>query len=143
VAVDNRLTAEQLAALAPGDVVAIEISADFRKPRYSAGTVVRLEGSRIVVSWRSPRGVPYVHRYAVRNGVRIGGGHQAQLVQPGHGRAVPTDDEREQLRPIDALYRDWARNKDDVDKLSRLRDAISELLDGAELAHEDPRRRRS
>jgi hypothetical protein len=57
VAADNRLTAEQLAALAPGDPVTIEITADFRKPRYSTGTVVRLEGSCLVVSWRSLRGV--------------------------------------------------------------------------------------
>jgi hypothetical protein len=90
--VDNRLSAEQLGALAPGGVVTIEISGDFRKPRYSTGTVVRLEGSCVVLSWRSPRGVPYVHRYDLRRGVRIGGGHHAQIVKPQTAEAAPTDD---------------------------------------------------
>jgi hypothetical protein len=35
VAADSRFSAEQLATLGPGDVVAIEINGDFRKPRYS------------------------------------------------------------------------------------------------------------
>jgi hypothetical protein len=139
VAVDNRLAAEQLAALAPGDVVAIEISGDFRKPRYSTGTVVRLEGSCIVVSWRSPRGVPYVHRYALSNGVRIGGGHHAQLVQPETAATVATDDELQQLRRIDALYRKWTRNRRDVESLRQLQAAIEECLAGRQgrLASDD------
>jgi hypothetical protein len=41
VAADNRLTAEQLAALAPGDVVTIECAGHFQRPRRTVGTVVR------------------------------------------------------------------------------------------------------
>jgi hypothetical protein len=128
VAVDNRLTAEELAALAPGDVVAIEISGDFRKPRYSRGTVVRLEGSCTVVSWRSPRGVPYVHRYALRNGVRIGGGHPAQLVQPETADPMPTDADRQRLRRIEAAYQEWIRDRSNVDRLRRHQAAIEDAL---------------
>jgi hypothetical protein len=95
----------------------------------SAGTVVRLEGSCIVVSWRSPRGVPYVHRYALRNGVRIGGGHHAHLVQPDTAETLPTDDERQRLRRIDALYREWTRDRADVGRLRQLQVAISECLE--------------
>jgi hypothetical protein len=128
VAADNRLSDEQLAALVPGDVVAIEISADFQKPRYSIGTVVRLEGSCIVVSWRSPRGVPYVHRYELRNGVRIGGGHHAQLVRPETPETAPTDDATKRLRRIDALYREWSGDRADVERLRQLQAAISDCL---------------
>jgi hypothetical protein len=91
VAVDNRLTAEQLAALAPGDPVTIEITADFRKPRYSTGTIARLEGSCIVVSWRTPRGMPYhrevalpaAGRFGCRARWRVRGFHH-ELLSPRH-----------------------------------------------------------
>ena len=72
MAVDNRLTAEQLAALAPGDPVAIEFVRDYRRPKHVAGTVVRFVGSQIVVSCRSDRGVPYVHCFD-RRGIPVGG----------------------------------------------------------------------
>jgi hypothetical protein len=54
VAAEERLTADQLAALVPGDPVTIETAADFTRPRYSTGTVVRLEGTQVVVSCPSP-----------------------------------------------------------------------------------------
>jgi len=73
--------------------------------------------------------VPYVHRYSLRNGVRIGGGHHAQLVRPETAEAVPTNDERQQLRRIDALYREWTRNRTDVETLRRLRAAINECFE--------------
>ncbi len=90
--------------------------------------MVRLEGSCIVVSRRSPRGVPYVHRYALRNGVR----HHAQLVQPATADALRTDDQRERLRRIDALYREWSRNRADVELLRRLQAAVGECLEEAQ-----------
>src|SRR4051794_38910229 len=71
LAAENRLTIEQLAALSPGDVVVVEISGDFRRPRRTAGTVVRVEGSQIVLSEPSSRGVAYVNRYSRRDGLRI------------------------------------------------------------------------
>jgi hypothetical protein len=80
VAADNRLTGEELAALVPGDPVTIEFDRDYRRPKHVAGLVVQLVGSRIVVSCRSDRGVPYVHEFGVRDGVRIGNGGRAELV---------------------------------------------------------------
>ncbi|MDF3054048.1 MAG: hypothetical protein K0S19_2153, partial [Geminicoccaceae bacterium] len=44
VAIGNRLTADQLAALAPSDPDVIESVAGFDKPRYATGTVVRVAG---------------------------------------------------------------------------------------------------
>lgn len=41
VSADNRLSADQLAGLAPGDAITIEISGNFRLPRLSSATVVR------------------------------------------------------------------------------------------------------
>jgi hypothetical protein len=126
VAADNRLAAEQLAALAPGDRVTIEFARDFRRPKHVAGHVVRFVGSQIVVSCRSDRGVSYVHQFD-RRGVRVGGGGHAELVTadaPG-----PTSfDQRRQAARVDAAYRDWTRNRDDVDRLRQLREAIDECL---------------
>jgi hypothetical protein len=127
VAAENRLTAEQLADLAPGDVVTIESAADFGKPRHSMGTVVRIEARHIVVSWRSARGVPYLHRYGRRDGVRVGGGHRAELVHQEATDSAPAEQRRRLLR-IDALYREWARDRGDVDRLRRLHEAISDCL---------------
>ena len=128
MAAENRLTADQIAALTPGDTVTIESAADFSKPRHAVGTVVRLAGTHIVVSCESPRGVRYVHHFARRDGVRIGGGHRAELVNTHAVDAVPTG-QRQKMAQIDALFREWTRHRADVDKLRRLRDAISQCLD--------------
>ena len=61
MAAHNRLTADQIAALEPGDTVTIESAADFGRPRHAVGTIVRVAGTHIVVSCKSPRGVRYVH----------------------------------------------------------------------------------
>ena len=135
MAADNRLTGEQLAALSPGDPVTIETSDDFRRPRYSTGTAVRLAGSCIVVSCRSARGVPYVHQFGRRTGVRIGGGALAQLVAV-EAAEDPRTGQHGQLAQVDAAYREWARHRADVDKLRRLRDAISECLDKSLVEHQ-------
>lgn len=128
MAAENRLSAEQLAALAPGDTVCVEISGDFRRPRRSLATVVRIEGSQIVVTSRSPRGVSYVNRYRRRDGARIGGGSRAELV---HGDATDSagtsEGRRGQLR-VDATYRAWARNRGDLEKLRELQAAIGHVL---------------
>jgi hypothetical protein len=128
LAAENRLTADQIAALAPGDTVTIESAADFGRPRHAVGTVVRLAGTHIVVSCTSPRGIRYVHHFARRDGVRIGGGHRAELVNTHSADAVPTE-QRQKMLQVDALFREWTRHRADVDKLRRLRDAISECLD--------------
>ena len=132
MAADNRLTGKELAALSPGDAVTIETSGDFRRPRYSAGAVVRLAGSCIVVSCRSARGVPYVHQFDRRTGGRIGGGAVAQLVTVEG--ADDTEQDR-QLAQVEAASREWARHRTDVDKLRRLRDAVSECLDESLVEH--------
>lgn len=55
MAADNRLTAEQIAALLePGDTVTIESAADFARPRHALGTVVRVAGPHVVVTCKSP-----------------------------------------------------------------------------------------
>ena len=131
MAAENRLTLEQLSALVRGDQVVIETSGDFRKPRYSAGTVARIESRYLIVTTRSPRGDRYVHRFNVRDGVRIGGGQRAELVDPGTASAPSASNEarRRQLR-VDAAFRDWSRHRDDVDKLRRLQAAVAAALEG-------------
>src|SRR5215207_6566187 len=80
MAADNRLTAEQLTALAPGDPVTIEFARDFRHPKHVAGAVVRFVGSQIVVSCTMrDGGSKYLHCFD-RRGVRIRSGQYAELV---------------------------------------------------------------
>ena len=104
MAAENRLTFEQLAELSPGDVVVVEVAGDFRRPRRTAGTVVRVEGSQIVVSERSARGVLYVNRYSRRDALRIGRGSTAQLVN-GTADGKVTSEERQRQMRVDAAYR--------------------------------------
>ena len=129
MAVDNRLTADQLAALAPGDSVTIEFVRDYRRPKHVAGTVVRLVGSRIVVSCRSDRGVGYVHEFTRRDGVRVGTGGRAELVAADAPEPTSVEQRRRAVR-IDAAYREWARarNRDDAERLIALREAIDHCL---------------
>jgi hypothetical protein len=127
LAAEDRLTIEQLAALSPGDVVAVEVSGDFRRPRRTAGAVVRVEGSQIVVSERSARGVLYVNRYSRRDGLRIGRGSTAQLVN-GPAEGPVTSEERQRQMRVDAAYRAWARQRDDLEKLRDLQAAIDDVL---------------
>ena len=49
MAAGNRLTREQLAALAAGDTVTIETGSDFGRSRHTTGTVVRTGPSHVVV----------------------------------------------------------------------------------------------
>ncbi len=105
MAVDNRLTGEQLAALAPGDPVTIEFVRDFRRPKQVAGTVVRVTGSRIVVSCCS-------------RAERVAG-----------GPPEPTSPEqRRQAARVDAAYREWTRNRNDVERVGHLCAAIDHYL---------------
>jgi hypothetical protein len=84
VSAENRLTAEQVAALSPGDNVTIESGSEFGRRRYATATVVRLLGSRIVVKCEGPRGGTFVGRYGRRDGVGDSGG-RAELIDPGIG----------------------------------------------------------
>ena len=76
---ENRLSAEQLAALKPGETVTVESGAEFGRRRYATATVVRVNGSHVVVWCEGPRGGKFVEHYGLRDGVRRGGGH-AELV---------------------------------------------------------------
>ena len=122
----NRLTAEQIAALAPGDPVTIESGADVGRPRHTTGTVTRVGSTHLVVTVPGPRGGTFVERYSLRDGVRDGGG-RAELVHPGDDTAPA----RRRTQRIDVAYRQWSRRRDDVDALRELRDAVSEQLDEA------------
>ena len=126
MAADNRLTAEQLAALAPGDEVTIEFARDFRRPKHVSGTVVRFVGSQVVVSCCSDRGVPYVHHFD-RHGIRVGGGGHAELVS-GNAPEPASTEQRRQAARVDAAYREWSRDRDDLDRLRVLREAVDECL---------------
>lgn len=127
-----RLTAEQLMALQPDDQVVIETAGDFRRPRQCDGRVVRITGTHIVVSVRSDRGVPYVHRFGRRDGVCIDGTRRSELVDPEGLPAAASQVQRRSAVQIDALYREWKRTRDNG-TLRQLHGAIDEHL-AAELA---------
>lgn len=125
---ENRLTAEQLAALSPGDPVTIETSAGSRRPRLTTGTVIRIEPTRIVVSVPGRGGGKFVEQYGRRDGVRVGRGNRAELVAVDPDDRAARDLLRRWTHPIDVAYRDWSRRRGDVDALRRLRDLIDEHL---------------
>jgi ribosome maturation factor RimP len=128
VGVENGLTADQLAALTAGDTVAIESGAEFSRRRYRTGRVVRIDASNIVISSEGPRGGTFIECYSRRDGVRIGGLGRAELINPD---PTSTGARRQTLR-VDALYREWTRNRADVDRLRQLHAAISECLEAAQ-----------
>jgi hypothetical protein len=133
VAVDNRLTADQVAALGPGDTVTIESGAEFGRSRHTTGTVVRVGPSHIVVRVEGPRGGTFVERYGLRDAVRDGGS-RAELVNSGVNDRAARDLLRRRTQRIDTLYRQWSRRRSDVDALRELYDAISDYLQES-LAH--------
>lgn len=55
VAAENRLTAEQFDALAPGDVVTIESGLEFGRRRYTTGKFGRVVGRHILVTSHTGR----------------------------------------------------------------------------------------
>ncbi len=128
---EKRLTAEQLAALGPGDTVTIETSPGNRRPSLTTGTVVRVEPTRIVVSVRGRAGGKFVEQYARRDGVRVGRGNRAELVAVDPDDRAARDLLRRRTHPIDVAYRDWSRRRGDVDALRRLRDLIEAHLEEA------------
>ena len=123
--VDNRLTADQLSALMPGDTVTIESGAEFSRRKYRSGQVVRLDPSYVVVSAPGPRGGTFIERYGRRDGVRVGGVNRAELINADPSEPALTE-ARRRTQHIDVLFRDWSRHRTDADKLRRLHAAISE-----------------
>ena len=127
MAAENRLTAEQLATLEAGDTVTTESAQDFRRPRQATGTVVRVAGPHIFVKVRSPHGATFQECYGRRDGIRVGGVSRAELVNPGTSEPLQGE-ARRRVQRVDSLYREWTRNRTDVERLRRLQAAISECL---------------
>jgi hypothetical protein len=126
VAAGNRLTREQLAALAPGDTVTIETGSDFGRSRHTTGTVVRTGPSHVVVSVEGPRGGTFIERYSLRDGLRDSG--RADLVTTDTDTPATRDLLRRRTQRIDTAYRQWSRRRDDAEALRELQAAISDHL---------------
>jgi hypothetical protein len=129
VSAENRLTAEQLAALSPGDAVTVESGLEFGRRRHASARVVRVDGFCVTVSCQGPRGSTFVERYSLRDGLRMGGGTRAELVV-AEGLEPAGAERRRQVQRVDALFRAWTRDRGDVEALRRLHAAIGECLDG-------------
>jgi hypothetical protein len=128
VAAENRLSVEQLAALAPGDVVCIESGQEFGRRRYTQGTVIRLDAACVHVACAGPGGRGrYVGRYRIRDGQRVGGGGRAELVSPQSSEPVAAA-QQDSVRRVDRLYREWRRRPGDDALLRELHATIGELL---------------
>ena len=108
--------------------IALESGAEFGRRRCTTGTVVRVNSSHIVINCSGPRGGTFIERYSRRDGIRVGGLSRAELVNPGSAEPALTE-ARRRTAYIDVLYRDWTRNRADVDGLRRLYTAIREYLD--------------
>jgi hypothetical protein len=126
VAAGNRLTGEQLAALAPGDTVTIETGSDLGRSRHTTGTVVRTGPSYVVVRVAGPRGGTFIERYSLRDGLRDSG--RAALVTTDAGNPATRDLLRRRTQRIDTAYRQWSRRRADREALRELQDAISDYM---------------
>lgn len=78
----------------------------------------------MVSSQQFPGGMTFVERYDARDGVRVGGGSRADLVNAQPEEPETRDLLRRQTRQIDTLYRAWSRHRGDVDALRELHAAI-------------------
>jgi len=72
-------------------------------------------------------GGTHQEQFRLRDGTRDGGGGRAELVYLPAVEAL-SPEPRQQLLRVDALFREWARDRTDVDKLRRLHHAIGECL---------------
>lgn len=130
---ENRLPAEKMAALAPGDTVLVEEwPRGWRDPGYVTATVARVTATQIVVTRARATG-EYVERYRKRDGGLVGeSSGRAELVDPEHPRTVTGLTRSARTRgasAIDTLASRWSRDRDDLDLLRQLQTAIGEYLD--------------
>lgn len=124
-----RLTADQLAALAPGDAVVIESGTDVGRLRHSSGVVVRVRDYQLTVKTTGVRGGVYIERFSRQNGYQLGSGRRAMLVAvEADESAVARADDRDQRPRIDALWRRWSRDRDDVEAQRELHAALGDRL---------------
>ncbi len=93
--------------------------------------MVRLDPSSVLVKASGPKGGTFVERYSLRDGVRVGGINRAELINADLSGPALTEARRRTLH-IDSLFREWSRNRTDVDRLRRLHRAISECLEEAQ-----------
>jgi hypothetical protein len=128
MSIQSRLSADELRALSPGDVVGVESGREFGRRRNSVATVVRVDAFHVTVSCPGPRGSRFVERYRLLDGLQAGGGTFARLV-----RAAPVGsragERARQAARIQELFRAWNRNRDDVALLHQLQAAIGDLLE--------------
>jgi hypothetical protein len=71
--------------------------------------------------------VTHQERYRRRDGVRGGGVSRAELVSP-ESMEPAAREARRQFQRVDTAYREWARNRIDIDRLRQLHDVIGERL---------------
>jgi hypothetical protein len=109
-------------------LVAVESGLEFGRRRHTAATVVHVDAFHVTVSCEGPRGGKYIERYSLRDGVRIGGGSRAELVDQEPAASM-SEDQRRRVQRIDAMFRAWTRNRRDVEVLRELHAAIGEALD--------------
>ncbi len=96
--------------------------------RLIVGTVARVTGANILVNIRSRHGVAHQERYRRGDGVRVGGVSRAELVNSDTANPSATSEKQRQMQRIHSLYRAWYRNRDDVEALRQLHDAIDDYL---------------
>ena len=72
--------------------------------------------------------MPYVHEFGVRDGVRVGTGGRAELVTADAPEPTSVEQRRQAAR-VDAAYREWTRERGDLDRLRVLREAVDQYLD--------------
>jgi hypothetical protein len=125
---DNRLTADQLAALAPGDTVIAKTNrGTWSGYDIRPVTVARLTRTQLIVHEPGPRG-PLEFRFRRDDGSQIGDrGLLLDADHPDTIRALAAVDRKRAEERIDALAHTWRRDRN-PDTLRRLHAAITDHL---------------
>lgn len=128
---NNRLPADQIASLEPGDTVIIESSiGTFARSQVRTGKVAKLTAKQVVVHYPGVRGTTEV-RFRKQDAGQVGDGY-GYLLDPTHPTTVDrlARDRRESRRQqIDALAGRWSRERDNLNLLRQLHTAVGEYLD--------------
>jgi len=73
-----------------------------------------------LVNSEAPAAFPTCTATAAGTASGAGGGHRAELVEHLGGDRLAQAEPRKQVLRIDAAYREWARNRADIERLRRL-----------------------